>query len=131
MATPADWKERGDGKMSAAQQRMLNAVCGDLAAQLHWRGNRLGKDGWRHLLSAVAAGQMMLPGWDYHDGTVLGIIMLGKSSLSLTKTEAAVAITMGVALGDDPSDQHMDAKPVAWCDAVLHGLGFNPADLAA
>lgn len=116
--------------MSAAQRRLLNAVCGDLE-QIHWHGNRLDKDSWRHLLSAVSAGQRMMPGWQYGDGRPQGIIMLGKSSLALTKSEATDAITLGIHLGDHPDEQGMDVKPVRWCDVVLLALGFNPADLAA
>lgn len=124
----ADWELSGTGRMTAKQQKMLNAVCGCLA-QIHWHGNKLNKDDWRHLLSAVSAGQVMLPGWQYGDNRPQGFIMLGKSSLSLTKTEAKDAITMGVQLGDDPESQGIKARPVQWSDAVLLGLGFNPMDL--
>lgn len=122
-----DWEQSGNGRMSDKQRRMLNAICGDLE-QIHWHGNRLGKDDWRHFLSAVSAGQTMHMGWDYGDGRPRGFIMLGKSSLSLTKTEAKDAITMGVQLGDDPESQGIKARPVRWSDAVLLGLGFNPRD---
>lgn len=121
------WDVRGTSKMTAKQMRMLNAICGCLE-QIHWHGNMLVKDDWRHLLSAVSAGQKMLPGWHYGDGRPQVIIMLGKSSLSLTKSEAADAITMGVKLGDHPDDQHINARPVVWTDAVLLGLGQNPND---
>lgn len=126
---PEDWKLTGEGRMTDAQRRMLNAVCGDLAKHLHWKGSRLDKDEWRHLMSAVAAGQRMVPGWDYGDGRPAGIIMLGRSSLTLTKSQAADAITMAVELGDDPTSQGMYAPQVQWCDAVLWGLGFNPNDI--
>lgn len=124
---PEDWRVTGNGRMSDKQRRMLNAVCGDLE-QIHWHGNKLNKDDWRHLLSAVSAGQRMMPGWQYGDGRPQGIIMLGKSSLSLTRSEAADAITMGVHLGDHPEEQGIQAKRVAWSDTVLLGMGFNPAD---
>ncbi len=126
----AEWDLKGEGRMTHKQRKMLNAVCGCLE-QIHWHGNRLGKDDWRHLFSAVAAGQRMMPGWQYGDGRPQGIIMLGKSSLSLTRSEAADAITMAVHLGDHPDTQGIVAKPVRWSDAVLLGLGFNPRDLAA
>lgn len=123
-----DWEQDGNGRMSDKQRRMLNAICGDLASQITWHGNRLNKDDFRHLLSAASAGQVMLPGWQYGDNRPQGFIMLGKSSLSLTKTEAKDAITMGVQLGDDPESQGIRAHPVRWSDAVLFGLGFNPRD---
>lgn len=125
-----DWERRGNGPITEKQKRMLNAVSGCLE-QLHWHGNRLEKDDWRHLLSAVAAGQKMLPGWQYGDGRPQGIIMLGKSSLSLTRSEACDAITMGVQLGDDPESQNISAPRVQWSDAVLWGLGFNPDEMRA
>lgn len=122
-----DWELSGNGRMTDKQRRMLNAVCGCLE-QIHWHGSKLGKDDWRHLLSAVAAGQVMHPGWDYGDGRPRGFLMLGKSSLSLAKSEAKDAITMGIQLGDEPDSQGISARPVAWSDAVLRGLGFTPED---
>lgn len=125
--SPKDWQLSGNGKMTVKQQKMLNAICGCLE-QIHWHGNKLNKDDFRHLLSAVSAGQKMLPGWQYGDGRPQGVIMLGKSSLSLTRSEAADAITLGVHLGDHPEEQGITAKPVQWTDTVLLGLGFNPRD---
>lgn len=121
---PKDWQQTGNGKLSDKQRRMFNAVCGDLE-QIHWHGNKLNKDDFRHLFSAVAAGQRMMPGWQYGDGRAPGFIMLGKSSLSLTRSEASDAITMAIQLGDDPESQGIQAKPVVWSDAVLHGMGFG------
>lgn len=123
------WEECGNQGMTDAQRRMLNAVCGDLAKHLHWHGAKLSKDSWRHFLSAVSAGQTMHRGWDYGEGHPHGFIVLGKSSLELTRAEAKDAITMGIHLGDDPSSQSMDAAPVKWSDAVLHGLGYSSEDL--
>lgn len=123
-----EWELQGPGRMTVKQQKMLNAVCGCLE-QIHWHGDKLHKDDWRHLLSAVSAGQVMLPGWHYGDGRPQGFIMLGKSSLSMTRSEASDAITMGVQLGDNPDSQGIKVAPVMWTDAVILGLGFNPADL--
>jgi len=41
---------------------------------------------------------------------------------------AANAITCGLQIGDRPDEQGLSCKPVQWSDAVLLGLGFNPAD---
>lgn len=106
---------------------MLNAICGDLARQISWHGCRLDKDDWRHLLSGTAAGWRVVPKIDDGDGS-FGMILLGSSSLNLSKQQAQDAITMGLAIGDDPSSQNLNARPVVWSDAVLLGLGHNPND---
>jgi hypothetical protein len=130
LVKPSDWKLTGEGGMTDAQRRMLNAVCGDLAAQVAWHGNRLSKDDWRHFLAGTVLGWRMLPGIDRGEGAP-GFVMLGRSSLDLTRTAAAEAITVGVQVGDHPDEQGLRAKPVQWCAAVLWGLGFNPNDLQA
>lgn len=125
---PSDWQQTGNGKMSDKQRRMFNAICGDLEGQIDWWGNRLNKDDFRHFFSAVSAGQKMMPGWEYGDGRPRGFIMLGKSSLSLTRSEATDAITLAIQLGDHPEDQGLTCKRVKWSDTVLLGMGFNPRD---
>lgn len=123
----SDWKQDGQEKHTEAQRRMLNAVCGDLAKQINWHGCRFDKDDWRHFLSGIAAGWRMVPGYDMGDG-VRGMVMLGASSLRLTKSQAKDAITMGLSIGDAPDEQGLACKPVKWSPAVLMGLGFNPND---
>lgn len=125
--TPADWRLSGETRMTEKQRRMLNAVCGDLSAQMVWHGNRLSKDDWRHLLSGTVLGWRMMPAIDRGEGAP-GFIMLGGSSLNLSKTMAADAITQALHIGDHPEDQGLRATPVRWSDAVLLGLGFNPRD---
>lgn len=125
--TPADWKLEGSERMTRKQQKMLNAICCDLAAQLHWHGNRLSKDDWRHMLAGTMLGWRMMPGIDRGEGAP-GFIMLGGSSLNLSKSQAADAITVAVHIGDNPADQGLRADPVRWSDTVLLGLGFNPHD---
>ncbi len=124
----ADWELAGDTRMTRKQQRMLNAVCGDLARQIRWHGNSLHKDDWRHMLAGTMLGWRMMPGIDRGQGAP-GFIMLGGSSLNLSKSQAADAITTGLQIGDHPEDQGLDQRPVAWSDAVLLGLGFNPDQL--
>ena len=126
----AEWELDGSGKMTDKQRKMLNACCGDLSAQVRWHGNRLSKDDWRHMLAGTMAGWRMLPGIDRGEGAP-GFIMLGGSSLNLSKSQAKDAITCALAIGDDPSSQGLKSPPVRWCDAVLLGLGFSPRDLAA
>ena len=55
-----DWQQRGEGRMSDAQRRLLNAACGDLT-QLRWHGFRLTKDDYRHLLSGTVLGWRTMP----------------------------------------------------------------------
>jgi len=109
---------------------MLNAICGDLARQINWHGCRLDKDDWRHLLSGTAAGWRPVLGIDDGRGHT-PMVLIGSSSLKLTKQQAQDAITQGLAIGDDPSSQGLSAQPVRWSDAVLHGLGFDPKEIAA
>lgn len=124
---PVDWKLEGSTGMTDKQRKMLNAVCGDLAVQLHWHGNRLSKDDWRHMLSGTMLGWRMMPAIDRGEGAA-GFIMLGGSSLNLTRSQAADAITVGVHIGDNPEEQGLKARAVRWSDSVLRGLGFNPRD---
>ncbi len=127
----SEWELDGSGKMTDKQRRMLNAVCGDLGSQIIWHGNnRLSKDDWRHFLSGTVRGWRMLPGICRGEGAP-GFVMLGSSSLDLSKTLAKDAITCGLQIGDAPHEQNLACKRVRWCDAVLLGLGFNPRDLAA
>lgn len=122
-----DWELRGESGMTRKQQKMLNACCGCLAKQLKWHGYSLSKDGWRYFFSGTVKGFQALPAWDNGDGRV-GVIMLGASSSELSKSMACDAITMALSLGDDPASQKIDAPRVQWSDAVLLGLGLNPAD---
>ena len=124
---PDDWRLTGEGRMTDKQRKMLNAVCGDLSAHLSWHGNRLGKDDWRHMISGTILGWRMMPGIDRGEGAP-GFIMLGGSSLSLSRSQAAEAITVAIQIGDHPDEQGLRAKPVQWSDAVLLGMGFNPRD---
>jgi len=123
------WDEKGGGPITAKQKRMLNAVCNDLSEQITWHGIRLGKDQWRWLLSAVELRATLSPGWDYADGNPAGFIMIGRSSLELSRSQAAEAISRAVHLGDCPESQDLKCKPVNWSDKVLFGLGYRESDI--
>jgi hypothetical protein len=131
-ATPAkpkrEWEAGGNSAWTPAQQRMLNAVCGDLAAQLRWHGHAMSKADWRHLFSGVVMGFRALPGWDFGDGRP-GMIMLGRSSTDLTRDQAKEAITLAIHFGDDPRSQGIEHEPVRWCEKVFLGMGYRPEDL--
>lgn len=102
--------------MSDEQRRTLNAACGDLAEQIVWHGFRLTKDDWRHMLAGTIRGWRMMPGIDRGEGP--GFIMLGGSSMSLLKSDAADAITQAFLIGDDPSSQGLNCPPVQWCSVI-------------
>lgn len=96
------------------QRRLLNSACGDLAEQLKWHGFRLTKDDWRHLISGTILRWRMMPGVDMGDGVAPGLVMLGGSSLDLTKKQGIDAIEMGFLIGDHPEGQGIDTPPVRW-----------------
>jgi len=123
-AQPAAW----ESMLTDEQRRFFNAICGDLAAQIEWHGNRLTKDDWRHMISGTVLRWRTMPGIDLGDGRP-GIVMLGGSSLNLRKAECAEAITMALQIGDHPDEQRLSCPPVRWSDTVLRGLGFNADDL--
>lgn len=124
------WEESGEAKISEAQRRTLNAACGDLSRQIRWHGHRLTLDDWRHMLAGTMLGWRLVPGIDRGAGNA-GFIMLGGSSLNLSKSQAADAITQAFAIGDDPSSQGIDAKPVQWCDVICLLRGITDEERAA
>ena len=120
-------KSPWEAMLSEEQRRFFNAICGDLAAQVRWHGNRLTKDDWRHMVSGTVLGWRTMPGIDIGDGRP-GVIMLGGSSLDLRKAECGEAITMALQIGDHPDEQGLTCNPVRWSDTVMRGLGFDPND---
>ena len=126
---PEDWNQCGEGMMTPKQQRMLDAICGDLSVGLARQGQRLTKDDWRHMVAGTMQGWRLMPAFDRGQGA-LGIIMLGGSSLKLSRSMACDAITVLVQIGDHPDEQRMRVRPVRRTDTVLIGLGFNPHNLA-
>ena len=125
---PEDWKDTSGGWMTDKQRRMLNAVCSDLSQQISWHGTYLSKDDWRHMIAGSILGWRTVPAIDRGSGN-RNLIMLGRSSLELTRAQAADAITALVQIGDHPEEQGVKSKAVRWSDVVLLGLGFNPRDL--
>jgi hypothetical protein len=125
--TEAEWKLQGSGKMTDAQRRLFNAACGDLANQIVWHGNRLSRDDYRHLFSGLQLGFRMMPSVDQGTGAP-GFIMLGGSSLDLTRSQCTEAITMAFHVGDHPEEQGLPAKPVQWCEVIRAARGISDAD---
>lgn len=127
----AEWEVDGSGKMTDKQRKMLNMVCGDLERCIVWHGNqRLSKDDWRHFLSGTVRGWRMVHGICRGEGAP-GFVMLGSSSLDLSKTLAKDAITCALQIGDRPDEQGLKCPPARWSDKVYLALGFNPRDFDA
>lgn len=124
---PEEWKQRGEGMMTPEQQRMLNTIGSDLADGLPWHGQCLTRDDWRHMVAGTMLGWRLMPAIDRGQG-VPGMIMLGGSSLKLTRSMECDAITALVQIGDHPEDEGLRPKPLGWSDTVLLGLSFNPRD---
>lgn len=120
-----DWQQHGEVMMTPKQQRMLNPICGDLAAGLAWHGQRLTKDDWRHMVAGTMLDWRLMPTIDQGQGAP-GLIMLGGSSLKLTRSMACDAITVLVQIGDRAEEKGLRARPVRWSDTVLLRLGFGP-----
>lgn len=93
-------------KRNNEQNKKLNAMCGDLAEQVIWHGQAIGKDDWRHMfVAAYRKEQRIVPGING------GFVVLGASSKKLTVKECADVIEMIYHFGaergvvwSDPSD---------------------------
>lgn len=108
-----DWQADGTSRMTREQQKLLNAACGDLADQIAWHGNRISKDDFRHLIAAAVLGVRLMPAVNTGEGGP-GLIMLGRSSLDFTRSEATKAIRTAFDIGDNPKDQGLQVVPVRW-----------------
>ena len=114
-----DWQERGNGPMTDAQRRLLNAICDDLAKCIKfWHGERFGKDDFRHLICGCVLGERMVRGVTTGDRPRPGLIRMARSSKELTKSQATEAIRMGLDIGMYPEDQGLDCAEVRWCAVV-------------
>ncbi len=116
--------------MPDAQRRLLNAACDDLGAHLLWHSIKLSKDDFRHLICGTLLGFRTVPGIELGDGK-RGWIMLGGSSLDLTRTQATDAITLAFHLGDFPQEQGIHASPVPWSDVVCLARGIPDSERVA
>jgi hypothetical protein len=113
MKESREWQASGRAPMTRAQQKLLNAACGDLAANLRWHGIVFTKDDFRHLLSAVVLGERLVPGINTGEGPP-GLVRMSRSSLEMTKSEATKAIRMAFDVGDYPQDQGLDCPAIRW-----------------
>jgi hypothetical protein len=121
------WQEM----LTEQQRKIFNAACGDLSRQIKWHGFRLSKDDWRHFISGTVLGWRTLPGIHRGEGAP-GFVMLGGSSLNLSKELCSEAITIAFSLGDQPWEyEPTQTRRVRWCDAVCLARGINPEEMAA
>jgi hypothetical protein len=124
LSSAEPWREM----LTDQQRNILNAACGDLAAQIKWHGNRLSKDDWRHFIAGTVLGWRMIPGINRGEGAP-GFVMLGGSSLDLNKTLCSEAITIAFGIGDAPWEYEPSQRtPVQWCLPVCLARGINPND---
>jgi hypothetical protein len=111
-------REPWQDMLTEQQRKILNAACGDLAEQVKWYGFRLSKDDWRHFIAGTVLGWRMLPGIDRGEGAP-GFVMLGGSSLDLSKEKCSDAISLVFSIGDAPWEYEPTQKtPVRWCPSV-------------
>ena len=85
------------------QNARLNAMCADVARQVVWHGQRLGKDDWRHIfVASYRKGQKAVPGIDG------GFVVLGASSRDLSIAECSDVMEIIAAFGAE--------REVKWSD---------------
>ena len=95
--------EPAEPQRTLDQNDKLNAMCGDVAAQVEWHGQWLSKDDWRHMfVAAYRKGQKVVPGIDG------GFVVLGASSRKLRVGECADVIELVYAFGAE--------RDVAWSE---------------
>lgn len=88
------------------QNAKLNAMCGDVAAQVCWHGQWLTKDDWRHMfVASYRKGQRAVPGIDG------GFVVLGASSRDLRVSECSDVIEIVYAFGAE--------HDVRWSDPAI------------
>ena len=118
-----DFLSDESGRMTPEQRRKLNAMCGDLSAQVTWfmqDGSpvKLHKDDWRHVFAGKQLGVRYVR--DPEDWTRL--VTLNGSSRDLSERQASELIERLYAFGSDMS--------VAWSDpeesARLAAYGAMP-----
>jgi len=93
------------GTRTLEQNDALNAMCGDIAKQVIWHGQKLSRDDWRHILVAsYRKGQRAVPGIDG------GFVVLGASSRELSVAECSDVIELGRAFGAEHQVKWSDPR---------------------
>jgi len=92
-------------RRNGAQNDRLNAMCGDVAKQVVWHGQRLTRDDWRHMfVASFRKGQKVVPGIDG------GFVVLGASSRQLTEAECSECLELIAAFGAEHNVQWRNEK---------------------
>jgi len=92
-------------RRNGAQNDRLNAMCGDVAKQVVWHGQRLSRDDWRHMfVASFRKGQKVVPGIDG------GFVVLGASSRQLTEAECSECLELIAAFGAEHNVQWRNEK---------------------
>ena len=103
--------------MTPAQQKRLNALCGDLAKQVQWSvringvdyPTYLHRDDWRHMWSGIVLGDRVAP----NPESPGRFITLAVSSLRLSVEDASTVMDMIAAFGDGRGVVWTDPKEAA------------------
>ena len=103
--------------MTREQQKLLNALCGDLAQQVVWSvriegadyPTKLTRDDWRHMWAGIRLGAKVVPNPEYPGH----FMTLSASSLRLTDEDASEVIDMVRAFGDSKSVRWSDPEEAA------------------
>lgn len=95
-----------NNKRTDDQNRKLHAMCGDLAEQVEWAGEKLDTEDWKRLIVASIHGQKVIPSIDGK-----GFVVLNKRTSKMTKMDVAEVIEALYAFGAE--------KEVKWSDEVL------------
>lgn len=93
-----------DDKRSLRQNRLMWALCTDVANQVNWYGRYLKREDWKAMFVAALKGQDTVPGIDG------GFVVLGGSSRNLRKREFGDLLDLIFAFGNE--------KGVAWSDVT-------------
>lgn len=115
---PAGWRITVEEEAHTDLQRMkFNAMCGDLARQVLWDGERLSPVEWKHWLTAAAKQQRMVRGLE--PGT---IVFVGEGLGRKAKAEVSDLIELAYWFGTQ--------QGVTWSKRAKHiPAGPPPAQL--
>lgn len=110
---PAGWRFALERPIYTDLQRMkFNAMCGDLARQVVWNGEKLSAKEWKHWLTAAWNQQRMVAGLE--PGTIVFVgDGLGKKSAATVSDLIELAYWFGCLRGVEWSEkaQHTPADP--------------------
>ena len=92
-------------KRTDDQNRKLHAMCGDLAEQVQWAGEKLDTEDWKRLLVASIHGQKVILGIDGQ-----GFVVLNKRTSKMNKADVGEVIEALYAFGAE--------RGVRWSDEI-------------